>query len=259
MSKCLSCLSFLSSVSVNHSLLRNTSLRHPFFLVTTILSVIGWFTAFIGRKSFPPLPLHQSNNFPITLLSQTPTTEILTESEFHRTHGSSGSIVGIAWYGIFHQLFTSIIILLAIGSDAIPEYRFQISNFLAVSVVFAVFGTNEGIFADGGRVLAIGVGWLLLAFADVRIVSDPMSLDLIPHHSTVPVDPPPSLLHLSPSITHLHYPKLFSSRFFPFRFLLSQKLPIRHLLWHVYNLSSRESGFSHYANSTIHRQPIQQW
>lgn len=116
-------------------------IRHPLFLLTAILSFAGWFVAFIGQ--------------------------VITESDFHSHRGGTGSVVGVAWYGIFHQLFTSIIVFSSLASDSIPEYRFQISAFLAVSVVFAVFGTNEGIFSDDGSVLAIGVGWLMLSFADI--------------------------------------------------------------------------------------------
>lgn len=46
-------------------------------------------------------------------------------------------------------------------------HRLQISVFGAVAIVFAVDGTNAGIYAPMGARTAMGAGWLLLAIVDV--------------------------------------------------------------------------------------------
>lgn len=56
---------------------------------------------------------------------------------------------------------------LAVCKDALAVHRFQLAIVLAISEVFAVYGT-EFIFSNQGALVAVGVGWLLLAMVDVR-------------------------------------------------------------------------------------------
>lgn len=51
----------------------------------------------------------------------------------------------------------------------------QISVFLAIATIFAVLGTNSGIFNSESFRAAIGAGWLLLAIVDVRFAVRPTS------------------------------------------------------------------------------------
>lgn len=69
--------------------------------------------------------------------------------------------------GIFLQLaiIAGLFLVLALGQLEI--YRFQLTAFLSIAVVFAVIGTNQGIFGDFSYQTAIGAGWLLLAMVDV--------------------------------------------------------------------------------------------
>jgi SHO1 osmosensor len=55
---------------------------------------------------------------------------------------------------------------LALCSDSLAIHRFQLAVVLAVAEVFAVYGA-EFIFSDRGSLIAVGVGWLLLAMVDV--------------------------------------------------------------------------------------------
>ncbi len=60
-------------------------------------------------------------------------------------------------------------LVLALGQLEI--YRFQLTAFLSIAVVFAVIGTNQGIFGDFSYQTALGAGWLLLAMVDVSTSS----------------------------------------------------------------------------------------
>ncbi|KAF9532080.1 hypothetical protein CPB83DRAFT_848305 [Crepidotus variabilis] len=109
-------------------------LTHYLFLLTTILSVVGWFTAFISQCIV-------------------------------QAGGKGG--VGVLWFAIFLQLFLILGVLYTLASDSISMHRFQISVFGAIAIVFAVDGTNAGIYAPMGAVTALGAGWLILAIVDV--------------------------------------------------------------------------------------------
>ena len=50
-------------------------------------------------------------------------------------------------------------------------HRFQLAVFTAVALVFAVNGVNNNIYSDLGALIAVGVGWLLLAMVDVSTAS----------------------------------------------------------------------------------------
>ncbi|KAK7686738.1 hypothetical protein QCA50_010338 [Cerrena zonata] len=46
-------------------------------------------------------------------------------------------------------------------------HRFQISIFGAISVVFSVFGVNQGIFSHNSALDAMAAGWLILAIVNI--------------------------------------------------------------------------------------------
>lgn len=103
-------------------------------------------------------------------------------------------------------------LLLTLASGELETYRFQVGGvfrhglrswldagrpfaqitaFLSIATVFAVIGTNMGIFGSSSYQTAIGAGWLLLSIVDVsgwvgRFVgaSDPFSIDFMApvHH-----------------------------------------------------------------------------
>jgi len=110
-------------------------LTHYLFLFTSILSVIGWFVAFIGQA--------------------------IATAKFG--HG----FVGVLWFAIFLQLFLILGVLHTLATDSIAMHRFQISVFGAIAVVFAVFGVNQGIFSGAASLDAMAAGWLILAIIDI--------------------------------------------------------------------------------------------
>jgi len=56
-----------------------------------------------------------------------------------------------------------------LATDQLAIHRFQLAIVGAIAVVFAVYGANF-IFSDRGALIAVGVGWLLLAMVDVSSV-----------------------------------------------------------------------------------------
>ncbi|TNY19145.1 hypothetical protein DMC30DRAFT_16713 [Rhodotorula diobovata] len=112
---------------------------HPGFLLTLLISTAGFFAAFIGQ--------------------------IVLESKYNKLDG--GSAVGVPWFGIFLQLFINIGVFMTLATDSVGANRFQLSIFLAVALVMAVIGANLGIFQDESYYLAIGAGWILIAFVDI--------------------------------------------------------------------------------------------
>lgn len=78
---------------------------------------------------------------------------------------------------------------LALCSDSLAIHRFQLAVVLAVAEVFAVYGA-EFIFSDRGSLIAVGVGWLLLAMVDVsaqdvRIIASLSNNNLLAHLAVV--------------------------------------------------------------------------
>ncbi|KAF5375048.1 hypothetical protein D9758_000551 [Tetrapyrgos nigripes] len=109
-------------------------LTHYLFLLTSLLSILAWFIAFIGQ--------------------------IISTSRFGRES------VGVLWFAIWLQLFLIAGVLYTLASDSIGMHRFQISVFGAVAIVLAVNGV-EGIFSNQGPVEAMAVGWLILSMVDI--------------------------------------------------------------------------------------------
>lgn len=114
---------------------------HPFFLITSLIAIAGWWTALIGQ--------------------------IVLESKYHAQPNSSGSAVGAPWFGIFLQMFINLGVFITLARGTLGSNRFQLSIFLAIAVVMAVIGVNSGIFNTTSFQLAVGAGWLLLAVVDI--------------------------------------------------------------------------------------------
>ncbi|KAF5323488.1 hypothetical protein D9611_005525 [Ephemerocybe angulata] len=109
-------------------------LTHYLFLLTSILSIIAWFIAFISQA-------------------------FVTAHKFQN--------VGGLWFGIFLQLAVILGVLYTLASDSIAMNRFQIAVFGAVALVFAVNGVDQGIYSPIGALNAMSAGWLILAIIDV--------------------------------------------------------------------------------------------
>lgn len=114
---------------------------HPFFLLTNLVAIAGWWTALIGQ--------------------------IVLESKYHAQPNASGSAVGAPWFGIFLQMFINLGVFITLCRGTLGSNRFQLSIFLAIAVVMAVIGVNSGIFNTTSFQLAVGAGWLLLAIVDI--------------------------------------------------------------------------------------------
>ena len=105
-------------------------------------------------------------------------------------------VVKYLWFNIWIQLAIIIHLLcvvcvelncssssLALATDQLAIHRFQLAIIGAIAVVFAVYGANF-IFSEQGSLIAVGVGWLLLAMVDVGFGQDflPMAPSLISAH-----------------------------------------------------------------------------
>lgn len=77
---------------------------------------------------------------------------------------SDGS-AGTLWFAIFLELFLILGVLYTLATDAVSMYRFQISVFGAVAIVFSVGGVQfNGI---GAAVKAMSAGWLILSMVNI--------------------------------------------------------------------------------------------
>ncbi|KAF8518602.1 hypothetical protein JB92DRAFT_3082402 [Gautieria morchelliformis] len=111
---------------------------HYIFLFTSILSLFGWFLAFIGQaiaQAKLGIVAHQQ--------------------------------VGVLWFAIFLQLAVILGVWHTLATDSVALHRFQISVFGSVALVFSVTGVNQGIFTNVGSLEAMAAGWLLLAIANI--------------------------------------------------------------------------------------------
>ncbi|KAI0094248.1 hypothetical protein BDY19DRAFT_981804 [Irpex rosettiformis] len=110
-------------------------LTHYVFLFTTLLALVGWFTAFIGQ--------------------------IIANAQFDH------NAVGTLWFAIFLQLFLILGVIHTLATDSIAMHRFQLSTFLSVAIVFSVIGVNQSIFSHSSSIDAIAAGWLILAIVNI--------------------------------------------------------------------------------------------
>lgn len=139
-------------MSMGGSNMRNRSFdagvvfRHPVFLVTFLLALIGWFVAFIGM--------------------------CVAESDLNNLNG--GPSMGTLWFAIIFQFAIIVHLFIALARNALALHRWQIAIVTAVVVVFAINGVEmiyQGQARDGlsssGALKAVGAGWLLCALADL--------------------------------------------------------------------------------------------
>ncbi|CAD6572345.1 MAG: Transmembrane osmosensor [Cyphobasidiales sp. Tagirdzhanova-0007] len=109
-------------------------------VISFIIAFVAWWTAFVGQ--------------------------VIYEHKYDERHGS-GSSVGVAWFGIFLQAVLIGALFCVLAAGTLETYRFQLTAFMSIAVVFAVLGTNEGIFSSLSYQTAIGAGWILLAIVDI--------------------------------------------------------------------------------------------
>lgn len=112
----------------------NSLLFSNFVLLgTLLLAGIGWIVAFIG--------------------------EIASEADDRKQ--------GVLWFSIFLQLFLILGVLAIITTDSVALGRLQISAFLAVALVFSVFGIDRGIYDSNSSLNAMAAGWFILTIVNV--------------------------------------------------------------------------------------------
>ncbi|KDE05572.1 hypothetical protein MVLG_04067 [Microbotryum lychnidis-dioicae p1A1 Lamole] len=115
-------------------------LGQPLFLCTLFISIAAFFSAFVGQ--------------------------VILEKKYQAQNGQ-GSACGVAWFGVFLELAIIVSIFVTLASDSVERNRGQLSTFLAIAIVFGVFGTNLGIFTATSFQRAIGAGWILLTMINI--------------------------------------------------------------------------------------------
>lgn len=108
-------------------------LTHYLFLFTTILAILAWFIAFVSQ--------------------------VVTTAQI--------ASVGVAWFGIFLELFLIIGVVHTLATDSIATHRLQISVFGSIAIVFAVIAVNDSIYSGRPSLDAMAAGWLILAIVDI--------------------------------------------------------------------------------------------
>jgi SHO1 osmosensor len=137
---------------------------HYFFLATTVLAALGWLLAFIFQA-------------------------IVTAQFGHRA-------VGSLWFAILLQAALNVGVLFAVATDSIQIARLQLATFGAIATVFAVQGTDLGVFSSEDTLRPMGAGYLVLAIVDILWVlyftseADSLALHLINHLGTGGLAPP---------------------------------------------------------------------
>ncbi|KAJ7136402.1 hypothetical protein C8R43DRAFT_1097936 [Mycena crocata] len=108
---------------------------HYFFLITTVLAIIGWFLAFIGQA--------------------------ISTAQF------GNRFVSVLWFAILLQAFINLGVIAAVATDSVQTGRIQLAVFSAIAAVFAVQGVDAGIFPGGNftprpALNTMGAGYFLL-------------------------------------------------------------------------------------------------
>lgn len=109
--------------------------------VTLVVAIGAWMTAFISQ--------------------------IIYESEYSQTPNSNGSAAGVSWFGIFLELGVIIWLFVVLAKGELEIYRFQLTAFLSIAVVFSVIGTNQGLYGTLSYQNALGAGWIMLAMVNI--------------------------------------------------------------------------------------------
>ncbi|KAF7378259.1 High osmolarity signaling protein SHO1 [Mycena sanguinolenta] len=137
---------------------------HYFFLLTTILAALGWLLAFIFQ--------------------------VIVTAQFG--HHAVCSL----WFAILLQFAIILRVIFAIATDSIQVARLQLAVFGGIATVFAVQGTDLGIFSSQSTLKAMGAGYLILAFVDILWVlyftseAESLTLHLINQLGTGGLTPP---------------------------------------------------------------------
>jgi len=103
-------------------------------VISLALAVIGWLLAFIGTAAAEADKLQHQ---------------------------------GVLWFGVFLELFLILGVILTLGTDSIGMARLQLSAFLAVALVFSVFGINAGIYGGPSSQKASAAGFFILTIVNV--------------------------------------------------------------------------------------------
>lgn len=102
-------------------------------LATLALAVIAWIIAFVAQ--------------------------IASEADNQRQ--------GVQWFNVFLHLFLILGIAVVIMTDSVAMARIQICAFLAIGVVFSVFGIDQGIYSNQGARNAVTAGYFILTIVDI--------------------------------------------------------------------------------------------
>ncbi|KAJ7737104.1 hypothetical protein B0H16DRAFT_108525 [Mycena metata] len=108
---------------------------HYFFLITTLLAMLGWVLAFIFQV-------------------------IATVQFGHES-------VRTLWFAILFQGFLNVAFIFTIATSTIEPSRFQMSAFASIATVYAVLGVDTGVFSGKPTLAAMGAGYLVLAIVDI--------------------------------------------------------------------------------------------
>ncbi|KAF8173200.1 hypothetical protein K438DRAFT_1850685 [Mycena galopus ATCC 62051] len=136
---------------------------HYFFLATTVLAACAWASLCLCVLTFT--------------------------SVGHRA-------VGSLWFAILLQAALNVGVLFAVATDSIQIARLQLATFGAIATVFAVQGTDLGVFSSEDTLRPMGAGYLVLAIVDILWVlyftseADSLALHLINHLGTGGLAPP---------------------------------------------------------------------
>lgn len=115
------------------SIFKSLLFSNTILLVTLALAAIAWIVAFVAQ--------------------------IAAESQDRRQ--------GVLWFNIFLELFLILGIAVTIMTDSVATSRLQISAFLAVALVFAVEGIDDGIYTHTGSLDAVTAGYFILTIVNV--------------------------------------------------------------------------------------------
>ncbi|KAJ7796093.1 hypothetical protein B0H14DRAFT_2376740 [Mycena olivaceomarginata] len=137
---------------------------HYFFLATTIVAALGWLLAFIFQA-------------------------IATAQFGHR-------VVGTLWFAILLQAALNVGVVFVVATDSVQMARLQIAVFSGMATLYAVRGTDLGVFSSETALRPMGAGYMVLAIIDILWVlyftseADSLALHLINRLGTGGLAPP---------------------------------------------------------------------
>ncbi|KAJ7352069.1 hypothetical protein DFH08DRAFT_913141 [Mycena albidolilacea] len=137
---------------------------HYFFLATTTVAALGWLLAFIFQA-------------------------IATAQFGHR-------VVGTLWFAILLQAALNVGVIFVVATDSVQMARLQIAVFSGMATLYAVRGTDLGVFSSETALRPMGAGYMVLAIIDILWVlyftseADSLALHLINRLGTGGLAPP---------------------------------------------------------------------